>query len=517
MHIGILAAMLAAASAASGQDHAGHADQAVAKRPTILEGYGQGGWAIRTAVPQAQAFFTNGMQLAAAFAHKAAIEAMEESVRLDPRCVTCAWGLAWASGPTINYGLEPDDLAAVRRLAAKADRLARRHGTKLERELTRALVERYRNGGGEGQPGDRAFARAMERISASNPKDDALAYLAADAWMQAASSDEEQVKANSRHAMKLLEAALARNPAYTPAIHFYIHATEIAGVPAKAEPYADRLGVLAPRASHLVHMPSHTFYWVGRYSDAARVNRQAVEIGIEQARALNGNPPEGVFGLPYHSHNVVFGLGGALMAGDADTGLWLARPLVEKATSLTEAKPFRQAFAGSGYVAVSRFAPPSEVLRIQPPRLPYLVGMWHYARGEAWARLADARRLKLERDAIKVPPAENKEDGSWQSAQTLHIAKAVLDGRAALIEGRHSDAIAAFERGARLQEQPAFSRTADPPLWWFPVRRQLAEAKLAAGDVAGARADAAATLAIRPRDPGALALLAKLDATTAAR
>lgn len=517
MKFWISAALLAAASAASAQDHAGHTDQAVPKRPTILAGYGNGGWAVRTASPQAQAFFTNGMQLAAAFAHKASVEAMEESVRLDPRCVTCAWGLAWASGPTINYGLEPDELAAVQKLAAKADRLARSHGTRTERELTRALVERYRKGGG-GQPGDRAFARAMERISAANPADDAFAYLAADAWMQAAAEDDEAGwEANSARAAGLLEPVLARNPTYTPAIHFYIHATEIAGFGARAEPHADRLGALAPRSQHLVHMPSHTFYWVGRYADAARVNRAAVELGIEQAKALGGNPPEGVFGLPYHAHNVTFGLGGALMAGDADTALWLARPLIDKATADTKASPFGQSLAGSAYVAVAEFSEPLDVLKIQPPRLPYLLGMWHYARGEAWAKRGDLERAKREGAAIAAPEVQDKKDRSWHGAQTLKIAKAVIDGRVAMAEGRHADAIAAYRLGTKLQEQEDYSRAADPPLWWFPVRRKLAEAKLAAGDVAGAREDAAATLTVRPKDPGALALLAKLDAETAAR
>lgn len=506
------AALLAATTPAIAQEHVGHTDQAAPKTATLLEGYGHGGWPVRTSNPQAQAFFDNGMQLGAAFAHKAAIEAMEESVRLDPACVSCAWGLAWAAGPTINYDVEGEDLKAAQGFAARADKLARASGTALERSLTAALVKRYRNGD------KMAFARAMETIASANPASDPLTVLAADAWLQSADfEDEKAAKAASAHSAALLERVLARNPTYTPAIHFYIHATEIAGFGAKAEPYADRLGALAPRSQHLVHMPSHTFYWVGRYADAARVNRQAVEISIAQAEAMGGNPPEGVFGLPYHAHNVTFGLGGALMAGDSETALWLARPLIEKSTAETEASPFGQSLAGSAYVAVSLFEAPEQVLKIEPPRLPYLVGMWHYARAEAWGRLGDLRRLKMERDAIVAPPNQDKKDRSWHGAQTMHIAKAVLDGRAAAMEGRHAEAITAFQRGAELQEQPAYSQAADPPLWWFPVRRQLAEAKLAAGDEAGARTEAEATLKVRPKDPGALALLAKLDGAIAAR
>ena len=63
-------------------------------------------------MPAAQAFFDNGMQLAHAFAHKAAVEAMGEAVRLDPTCAMCLWGQAWARGPTINFGKDQAEVAA---------------------------------------------------------------------------------------------------------------------------------------------------------------------------------------------------------------------------------------------------------------------------------------------------------------------------------------------------------------------------------------------------------------------
>lgn len=519
-----LALLVGAASpglAQSASEHAGHTDMAAPKTAAILDGYGGGGFPITTANPRAQAFFDNGMQLAHAFAHKAAVEAMEEAVRADPACGMCHWGLGWAAGPTINYEVEGDDLAKATREAAVARKLVRRNGTPLERALTDALVLRYRDGGG-GKPGDLAFAQAMTRLAAANPASDAIATLAADGWMQAPSGDEEVdggklYKENHKRAVALIEPVLARNPDYSPAIHFYIHATEEAGIGPKAEPFADRLGALAPKSQHLVHMPSHTLYWVGRYADAARVNRQAVEIGIAQSQLLTGKDPEGVWGLPYHAHNVTFGLGGALMAGDAETALWLGRPLVERATVQTKSGAFSQALGGSGYATLALFAEPIEVLKVMPPRLPYLQGMWRYARAEARARQGDIRSLRAEAAGIVIPPGENKDDYSWHAGQTLRIAKEVLEGRALMLEGQPAEAAMAFARGAELQEQPFYSKAADPPLWWFPVRRSLAEAKLAAGDRAAARSEAEATLKVRPKDPGALALLAKLEAVAAAR
>jgi hypothetical protein len=265
-------------------------------------------------------------------------------------------------------------------------------------------------------------------------------------------------------------------------------------------------------------MPSHTFYWVGRYQEAADVNRRAVDIGIANAKAMDSPPPDGVWGLPYHAHNVVFGLGGALMAGDKDTALYLGRPLAQMSLTRKEASPFAQALGGGGFVALALHADPREVLAMSSPSLPYLTGMWHYARGEAFARLGDAAAVEREAAAISLPDAKpSKKDSSWQATQTLLIAQKVLDGRAKMLRGQPEMAAKAFEAGAALQEVGDYAEVTDPPAWWSPVRREVALAKFAAGDLSGARTEAQATMKVRPKDPGSLALLAKLDAKTAAR
>lgn len=511
------AALLAVPTAAQDMKHMSHSDTAAPKTPMILEGYGSGGFPITTANPKAQAFFNNGMQLAHAFAHKAAIEAMEEAVRLDPACAMCLWGQAWASGPTINFGKSEDEVAKLADLANQAADLAKAHGTDRDRALIHALQLRYKDGGG-GKPGDLNFARAMAGLASQYPDDKEVAVMAADAWLMTKAENAEEWKLNARLAMPLLEGVLKRDPNDTPAIHFYIHATEIAGVPEKAEPYADRLAALAPRASHLVHMPSHTYYWVGRYEDAAKTNMRAVELGIENAKRLGLPPPDGVWGLPYHSHNVTFGLGGALEAGDADIALKLGRPLVARSQARTDGAPLIQMLAANGYYAMARFADPAEVLALPEPKLPFLQAAWHYARGEAFARKNDVAALRKEAAAIHGVTGElNRDDGSVPAQTMTYIARNVLIGRAAMMERRTQDAAIAFAQAAELQESDDFSSVSDPPAWHYPIRRDLAAALLELGDVAGARREAQAALKYRPKDPGTLALLSTLETSTAAR
>nr|WP_294850150.1 hypothetical protein [uncultured Sphingomonas sp.] len=521
----LLAALLAGTAAvAQAQDHAGHAGSLEAPdRPVLIPGHGNGGFPVGTNVLEAQAFFNNGMELAYAFEHKPAAAAFEESARLDPQCVMCAWGAAWSNGPTINYSVEGDDLKKAQALAAKADALANDHGTDFERQMTAAIVRRYVNGGGHGKKGDKSFLRAMESIAAANPTHDMVQVITADASLQAIGweKSEELIKSGVVRTMELLTPVLARNPENTAAVHMYIHSSEMAEVPLYAEPFADRLGTLAPMSQHLVHMPSHTQYWIGRYRDAGLANLRAVTLGQEAAAAAKKPPEDGPFSQTYHAHNVHFGLGGAMMAGDAETALAIARPLVEAAQDTTY-KAFEksryQHLAGKGITAIGLFAP-DDVLNGTAPKGDILKSYWHYARGEALAARGDAAGVKTEAAAMMLPPLDLKkldDKREWTGTTVLHIAKHVLDGRAAMIEGRHQDAITAFKAAIALEENKDFASQVDPPYWWYPVRRSLAEAEFALGDAAGAKADAETTLQRRPKDPGSLALLARIAELAAA-
>jgi hypothetical protein len=484
--------------------HAGHDDNMVPKVPTLLTGYGQGGFLVTTASPAAQAFFDNGMQLAHAFAHRAAIAAFAEARRLDPACAMCAWGEAWSSGPTINYDKDAAEIAALATIADTAARLADPpagpRATQREHDLIAALQSRYRS-----HNGDLAFARGMDRLVTTYPTDNEIGTIAADAWLIAPRPPGARTP-NSWHSMALLETILARDPNYTPAIHFYIHATEIADQPARAEPYADRLTALAPNASHLVHMPSHTWYWVGRYQDAADANMRAVALGIANAKRLGLPQPDGIWGLPYHEHNVTFGIGAALMAGDSRTALTLGRPLITRAQVAREAPVFRQMISAQGYFAISHFADPAEMLALPEPVLPFLKGYYHYGRGEAFARQGNIAALRAEASAIpqRVPGSDAEAANSM-----LTIARLVLTGRAAMLAKDPRAALDAFTAAARIEEGHVMADASDPPAWWYPVRRDAAAARLAMGDTAGALRDLDASLRNRPRDPVALALRAR--------
>jgi hypothetical protein len=474
----------------------------------ILAGYGTGGFAVTTASADAQAYFTNGMQLAHAFAHKPATAAFMKARALDPDCAMCVWGEAWSRGPTINFGIDAGEQKDLAILADKAADLAA-HGSAKERGLTAALQLRYHDGGGSGA-GDLAYAKAMDALARANPGDNEIAILAADAWMIPAAKQDN--KENLPRAVELLETVLKRAPNDTGAIHFYIHATEMSDFPGRALPYAERLQALAPAASHLVHMPSHTYFWVGMYGAAARANLDAVRI--DEANATRLGVKDGVFGLTYHGHNVQFGTGAALMDGDGPAALSLASGQLTRVSKL-EAKNFwGQLGMATAYFAMGRYASQTQMADLGRPGdgLPFATAMWRYARGEAAARQGDAKGARVEADAIDAISGDLKAmgDRAPKAKAMMDIAKLVLFGRSAMLEHRYAEAADDYRKAAVLQETE-FGRQNDPPPWWFPVRRSLAAALLAQGKPREAAAEAKTSLARWANDPLALKVLAEAE------
>ena len=204
-----------------------------------------------------------------------------------------------------------------------------------------------------------------------------------------------------------------------------------------------------------------------------------------------------------------------MMAEDSRTALTLARPLVASTQEREQGSPVMQLLSAAGYFALARFDDPASTLALSEPKLPYLKVAWHYARGEAHAFRKNKAGLAEEIAAIRevsvdtgeASEADDKER-SLAPDQMISIAREVLTGRLAMMEGRYGDAATAFRQAAEIEETEDFSVFTDPPAFWYPVRRDLAAALFAQGDMAGGRSEAEATLKLRPKDPVTLDLLA---------
>jgi predicted Zn-dependent protease len=218
--------------------------------------------------------------------------------------------------------------------------------------------------------------------------------------------------------------------------------------------------------------------------------------------------------MPLHGHNLHFGMGGALMAGGAEEGLALAQDFLTTYPEIAGDAVWRQLMANDAYAIFGRFGTAGQVAALgEPPAdRPLLRASWRYGRGEAAARAGNAAAVRAEAQAIRAirdDPSITGENAK-DMKDFMEVSQRVLEGRAAMIEGNASAAIAAFTRAAEIQAQDP--EGGDPPIIWYPTRRSLAAAMLANGDAAGAKAKVEELLTDWPMDPYSYFVLAEAEA-----
>lgn len=455
--------------------------------PPLWNDLGSLTYPISTTNSEAQSYFQQGLRQTANFNHAEARRAFGKAQRLDPSCAMCFLGEALVLGPNINVPMDPAANAPAIAALKKAQALASGASEK-ERELIEAVATRYSEDPAAERPKlDAAFADAMAALSDKHPDDLELAVLAAEAAMDTQPWDYwepggKEPKGRTADVQKRLEGVLAKAPDHPWAIHLYIHLVEASDRPERAEPYADRLAALMPGAGHIVHMPSHIYYRIGRYADSLEANKaasKADETYIAQTGAV------GVYPIGYYSHNVHFVLVSAQLLGDAETVLAEADKLDKwLSNDVATAVPIAQPVKAAPYFAWAQYADPDTVLAMPDPpgAPPYVKAMWHYARGAAFAAKKDVAGAHTEADAIHRIAQETDWSvlDAWgvPARPVLEVAEDVVRARASQAEGKDDDAIGHWRKAAEAEDTIPYM---EPPFWYYPVRQSLGAALLKTG------------------------------------
>lgn len=464
--------------------YAGEADKPGAP---VFAGLGAHKHPISTSNPETQKFFDQGINLLFGFNHAEAIRSFREGARLDPDCAMCWWGVAEALGPNINMTMPDDAIAPAWQALQRAIALEPKASPE-ERAWIEALRARY----AEHPPADRhaldeAWAEAMGALWKAWPQDlDAGAFYA-EAMMDTQPWDYWQLdgvtpKGHALAIVATLEDIIRREPNHPGALHLYIHAVEATTTPERAEAAADQLEVLMPGAGHIVHMPSHIYYRVGRYKDAAHVNELAATVDEQYIAACKA---QGYYPVGYYGHNIHFLWTSSEMQGRYQASIDAARRLVAAVSQFPGAIEDigSEPYALTPVATLLRFGKWDAVLAEPAPPTAHKVqtAIWLYARGFAHANKDDLAAAKADREALG-DLATRTDFGPYAASHTpahdmADIALALLDGEIARKSGNLTDAIGRFRLAWTLEQGLPYS---EPPYWHQPSSHLLGAALLEA-------------------------------------
>ena len=468
---------LAAAPAPAQHDHGGTAGETAAELPESFAepmplfetALGDHHHPISSANETAQAYFDQGFRLMYAFGKADAVRSFREAWKHDPDCAICYWGEAWAWGSYLNGPMRPFEAphawAALQEARARVDGASPK-----ERAYVEALAARYveRFDPQKRREQDEAYAAAMRTLAEAYPDDLDAVTLYGDALFllepRRGTRDLDDPNVQRLHAV--LESVLDRDLTHPGACHLYIHATESTAEPGKAAACAEHLGSAIPGASHINHMPSHTWNEIGRWGDGVRANLDAWHSD------LKAEVGEGV--AIYPSHNLHMLLFAASMDGQG-------------AIAIQAGKDYARLTGDSVFhvLTLVRFGRFDEVLAVdERPEQDGSGGLWDFAQGYAHLRNGDADFAQVYLDRVLKLAGETRARFRFDSAELLlKTVGGILEGEIRRAGGHLHAAIESFERAVEIEDRLEYSEPEPLP---FAARHWLGAALLEAGRPADA-------------------------------
>ncbi|MGH9744202.1 MAG: tetratricopeptide repeat protein, partial [Candidatus Acidiferrum sp.] len=287
------------------------------KLPPPLKLTGIGNAHIRvTASPEAQVWFDQGLNLLHDFWDYESVRAFEQSVRVDPRCAMCYWGIYQAENFRHSNSKFYSNQALAKAVGLKG------HASKAERLYIEASAaaeaadnsKKEENGAGESKE-----VQLYRKLVKQNPKDMQARIFLAEA-VSDGYDDAGQPRAGQKETMAILQSVLKEDPENSAANHYWIHAVEPGLHPEQALHSAEILARLAPNSGHMVHMPGHIFYRLGDYARAQEAFSASMRAdeGYMQAQHVQVDDDWN------YVHNLMYAIANLMEAGQLNEATALA-------------------------------------------------------------------------------------------------------------------------------------------------------------------------------------------------
>ena len=230
----------------------------------LIPGTGDVHFPIKTAKPEAQKFFTQGIGQLHGFWYYEAERSFRQVAMLDPNCAMAYWGMAMA-----NVNNEKRAKAFIKKaepLKAKA--------TAREQQWITMLETFYKEDKRDKKQRALDCIKDLETLVQDDPKDiEAKAFLVWKIWQ----ASDAAPMSSSLAVDALLDQIFAIAPNH-PANHYRIHLWDSANKPKFALQSAARCGQAAPGIAHMWHMSGHTYSKLRRFDDVAWQQEAATRV-----------------------------------------------------------------------------------------------------------------------------------------------------------------------------------------------------------------------------------------------
>jgi tetratricopeptide (TPR) repeat protein len=395
---------------------------------------------ITTTSPEAQAFFNQGCQLMFAFDKMGAIRSFRVAEKKDPDCAMCFWGEAWAWGSYLNGHMtgeeSPFALAAVR----EARKRAQSHNSEQEQGLITALAARYVEhfDSDKSRDQDIAYSEAMRKLYERYPNDPDIGTWYGEALflLEPRRGSRDIYSPNIQRIAQVFEHVLKLNSTHVGTCHLYIHLTEATVEPGRAEACADSIENIMPGASHLNHMPSHTWNQLGRWGDSVRANLEAWHSDQKDEAG------QGIAIYPMHDLQML------AFAASMDGQGAIANRAGRDYTLMMHDNIFE-------VLTLVRFGRFEDILALTDrPKSTMSAGAWDFGQGYANLRTGKKDVARTYLKTLSASAATAKEIYRVNSTHDLlGILSGILEGEIARDDQKPDLALTAFRRAADLEDK----------------------------------------------------------------
>jgi tetratricopeptide (TPR) repeat protein len=489
----------------------GHATKEIEPLP-FATGLGDINHPVSTTNAEAQKFFNQGLAYLYAFNHEESVRAFKQAAQLDPQLAMAYWGAAVALGSNYNLQAEGPQLLEAYANLQKALALSAKT-PEPERAYIEALAKRYSADLTADQKKLAVdYKNAMGELVRRYPDDLDAATLYAESMMNLRPwnlwTHDGKPEEGTLEIVAVLEGVLRRNPNHTGANHYYIHAVEASTNAERALPSAARLATLAPKAGHLVHMPSHVYIRTGDYNEAAKSNADAIVADREYIAKAGA---QGVYQLMYYNHNIHFLAAANAMKGRYADAIKAARELEANVKPHVSAMPMLEMFMPYATVTLVRFHRWDEILKVPQPASEQKIttAFWRFARGMAYAgtnQVPNAEAELKEFQAVAKTVPADAPFGNNLASTLFKVAEPMLAGKIAFVRGDNKTGIDLLSKAVETEDLVNYY---EPPDWDLPVRELLGGVLLLHGDYAQAERVFRAEIAKHQRNGRALFGLAE--------